>query len=129
MATLGIIGLKETNRAIRQLPEFAREEAQRTFDVTAFHFARMAAAKAPRKEGNLANDIAWESRPRSLSAVVTIRRNSYYWKMQEFGTVRHGAQPFLRPTAISLKPDHQYRLRKGLEKAANRVEREGEHGG
>lgn len=119
-----LVGLKEANKALKQLPEFARDEVQRTFDVTAFHFSRMAAAAAPRDTGQLANDIAWASRPRSLSAVVAIHKNAYYWKFQEFGTVNHGAQPFLRPSAVRIRPDHDARLQQGLEKALSKMERE-----
>lgn len=124
-----LVGLKEANRALKALPEFARDEAQTTFDATAFHFSRMAAAAAPRKTGQLADDIEWESRPRSLSAIVAIRKNSYYWKFQEYGTRRHGAHPFLRPTAVRLRSDHHSRLMQSLERARARMAANGSTGG
>lgn len=121
-----VVGLKEANRALRRLPAFAQEEAQRTFDVTAFHFARMASASAPRDTGTLANSITWKSRPRSLSAVVLInQRDAFYWKFQEYGTKTRGARPFLRPTAVRLSADHRTRLLQGLGRAMARMAREG----
>lgn len=125
-----VIGLKEANRALRGLPEHARDEAQRTMDVTAFHFSRMAAAAAPRGEtGRLQDAISWQSRPRSLSAVVRIVKQIFYWKFQEYGTVHHGARPFLRPTAVRMRPDHEARLRDGLSKALSKMEREAKSNG
>lgn len=119
-----LIGLKEANRALKKLPEFAREEAQETFNVTAYQFARMAAAAAPKDTGRLAESISWAARPRSLSAVVLIHKFAFYWKFQEFGTVHHGAHPFLRPTAIRLRPDHQARLESALGRSLGKMERE-----
>lgn len=127
--TTTIVGLKEANRALKKLPAFARDEAQRTFDVTAFHFMRMAVAAAPRDTGELADSISWQSRPRSLSAVVLVKKTAFHWKFQEFGTVHHGAQAFLRPTAVRLSPDHQQRLADGLTRAGAKMAREGYTGG
>lgn len=120
-----LVGLKEANRALRNLPELVRNEVQSTMDATAFHFARLASSAAPRKTGTLASAIDWQSRPRSLSAVVRINtRMAFYWKFQEYGTKNHGAHPFLRPTAIRMREDHHQRLVAGLERAGNRMARD-----
>lgn len=122
-------GLKAANRALKQLPEFARAEAQKTMDATAFQIARMAAARAPRDTGTLADSISWQQRARSLSAVVLINvRKAFYWKFQEYGTVHHGAHPFLRPAAIQMAPSHDMRLRQALGKALHQVEQEAARG-
>lgn len=119
-----LVGLREANRALRSLPELVRNEVQTTMDTTAFHFARMASAAAPRKTGALASAIDWQSRPRSISAVVRVNtRIAYYWKFQEYGTKNHGAHPFLRPTAIKMRGDHHQRLVAGLERAGARMAR------
>ncbi len=130
-STVQIVGLKEANAALRRLPEFARDDSQGEMDVTAFHVTREASAKAPRSAdgshghppGFMASSIAWESRPRSLSAVVGVRPAAYYWRFVEFGTARVAPRPFLRPTVDSNREDHHSRLLKALERSAVKVER------
>lgn len=133
MATsVEIIGLKEANRALRRLPEAAKANAQHTMDVTAFHVAREASLLAPRSKtgthghaaGFLAASIHWESRPRSLSAVVGIAAAAFYWKFLEFGTRYITARPFLRSSADANREDHRRRLIEALGKAASQITRE-----
>lgn len=114
-------GLKEANAALRKLPEFARDDAQKVFDVTAFQVSRAAQAQAPNKTGLLRRSIDWATRPRSLSAVVTVAREAFYWRFVEFGTVKMPARPFFRPAALSMREDHHQRLIQALERAANKV--------
>lgn len=119
------IGLKEANRALRKLPEFARAEVQQTMDTTAFQVANGAKARAPRRTGALANAIGWKSRPRSLSAVVGINvAAAPHWRFVEYGTVKMAAKPFLRPSALSMESNHAGRLGQALSKALTRTERE-----
>lgn len=122
-----LIGLKEANAALRKLPEFARDDAQQVMDVTAFRVATdaKAGASAHRKTGLLDRSIKWARRLRSLSAVVGIEPEAFYWKYLEYGTVHQPARPFLRPAADRNKDDHHRRLIQGLERAASRVDREG----
>lgn len=119
-----VIGLKEANRALRKLPAFAKLKAQEVMDVSAFQVARGAQARAPRATGQLMGDIEWESRPRSLSAVVGIAFQSFYWKFLEYGTVKIGARPFMRPAAEAVEADHESRLIRALTEAADQVESE-----
>ena len=123
-----LIGLKEANRALRKLPDFAKAKAQEVMDVSAFQVARGAEARAPRRTGQLAGDIEWEARPRSLSAVVGVAHQSFYWKFLEYGTVKMGARPFMRPAAEAVASDHESRLVRALTEAAHQVEREADIG-
>jgi HK97 gp10 family phage protein len=118
------IGLKEANAALRRLPEHAQVRAQKTIDTTAFQFARTAERKAPHRTGLLAQSIVWKSRPRSLSAVVGITGDAFYWKFSEYGTVKQEAKPFWRPAAESLAGDHHARMMQALEQALRQVESE-----
>lgn len=116
--------IRECNRALKRLPEFAREQSQKTIDTTAFHIARQAASRAPRRTGVLQGAITWKSRPRSLSAIVGVEGQAFYWKYLEHGTVKMGAKPFLRPAAEAMTADHEQRMMQGLERALTQMERE-----
>ena len=118
------VGLKEAQRALKQLPEFAKLQAQEAMNVTAFTIARRAEGRAPRgATGRLKRAITWAARPRSVTAVVGVDATvAFYWKYLEYGTVKMGARPFLRPAAEAEQSAHAQRLFKALEKAANQVE-------
>ncbi len=120
--TVHLIGLKEANAALRKLPEFCRSRVQREMDVTAFNVARDAGGRVRRRSGLLFRSLRWESRPRSLSAIVGIAFEAFYWKFLEYGTVKMPAQPFLRPAAEANRSDHDSRLIRALNDAANDVE-------
>ena len=120
-----LIGLKEANKALKRLPEFAKDSVQQVMDVTAFQVSQKAKASAPVQSGALKRAIEWESRPRSLSSIVGIGSEAFYWKFIEYGTVKMAAHPFMRPAALSLEADHHARMIHALVQAANRVEREG----
>ncbi len=120
--TVHLIGLKEANAALRKLPEFCRSRVQREMDVTAFNVARDANSRVRRRTGLLSRSLRWESRPRSLSAIVGIAFEAFYWKFLEYGTVKMPAQPFLRPAAEANRSDHDSRLIRALNDAANDVE-------
>jgi HK97 gp10 family phage protein len=127
-----VIGLKEANRALKRLPDVVKDKVQHVEDVTAFHVARDAALLAPRsatgERGNppgfLRSQIKWESRPRSLSAVVGIGFAAFYWKFLEYGTRFVTARPFMRPSADVNRADHQRRMLEALGKSANQIARE-----
>lgn len=121
--SIEVIGLKEANRALKRLPEFAKANVQQTINVTASQLYRAASLKAPRRTGLLRASLDWQARPRSLSAIVGARTVAYYWKFVEFGTVKMAARPFLRPAAEALKADHHARMVQTLEKAARQTER------
>lgn len=119
-----LIGSREAQRALRQLPENVKSEAQATMDVTAFHVARGAQARVHRRTGFLLARIRWASRPRSLSAVVGVDSEAFYWKFLEYGTVKMDAQPFMRPAAEAEESDHGARMLQALEKANSQMERD-----
>lgn len=126
-ATSEFIGLKEANAALRQLPDFAKEEVQRVMDVTAFQVAQGAAERAPvGATGRLKESIEHQPRPQSVMSVVGVRQGfmtyPYYWKFLEYGTVKMGARPMFRPAAMAVEADHQARLEQALTKAAGRME-------
>ena len=130
--TVKVVGLREANRALRRLPVVAQDGSQKVMDVTAFQVSRTASSHAPhsadgshgRAAGFLARAIAWKSRPRSLSAVVTVAAEAFYWKFVEFGTRRMAAQPFFRPAADGVRDDHHRRMIDALSKAASKIARE-----
>jgi HK97 gp10 family phage protein len=59
-----------------------------------------------------------------LSSIVAIDKSAYYWKFQEYGTVHHGAKPFLRPAKEAMAADHDRRLEQALERSISQMERE-----
>ena len=93
-------------------------------DTTAFQIAREASRRAPELTGRLKNAITWKSRPRSLSAIVGIDASAFYWKYLEYGTVKMGARPFMRPAAEAMAADHDQRMVQGLRRALSHMERE-----
>lgn len=116
--------IQECNRALKRLPEFARLESQQAIDTTAFHVSRSAARRARVLTGRLQKAIAWKSMPRSVSAIVGVDPEAFYWKFQEYGTVKMGAHPMFRPAAEEMAADHDRRMISGLERALSRMERE-----
>lgn len=130
MPNVEVVGLRQANAALRRLPEFVKADAQQVMDVTAFHVAREASAKAPRsvdgshghRPGFLASHVTWQRRPRSLSAVVGVLKEAFYWKYVEYGTRKMSARPFLRPAADQNRTDHLNRMQAALERAATKVE-------
>ncbi len=117
------IGLKEANRALKRLPDFAKDRVQQVMDVTAFQVSQAAKAKAPRDTGRLQQAIGWQSRPRSLSAIAGIDPSAFYWKYLEYGTVKMAARPFWRPAAIAMQADHAARMEQALEMSLTQMER------
>lgn len=116
------IGLREANRALRQLPEFARPRVQAVMDRTGFRVAQGAQQRVRRRTGFLAARIRWESRPRTLSAVAGVSPEAFYWKFLEYGTVHMEAAPFIRPAAEAERDHHQHDLVEALERAGQQVE-------
>lgn len=124
MATTSqLIGLKEANRALRALPEAAKPGIQQVMDTTGYRVSQGAKSRVARRTGLLQSRIGWQSRPRTLAAVVGIEKDAYYWKFVEYGTVHMNAQPFLRPAAQAEESNHQHALIQALEKANTQMER------
>lgn len=135
------IGLKEANAALKRLPEHVKPGVQQVIDVTAFQIARGAEARAPFRQpanvrsgpnrggGLLKRSIQWRSRPRSLSAVVGVLGDAFYYYFLEYGTVKMQARPFIRPAAEAMQGDHELRMLQVLERAKTKMEHEGSVGG
>ncbi len=121
--TSGFIGLKDANRALRALPATAKSGVQQVVDTTSYRVASRAQATVRRRTGLLASRIKWQSRPRTLAAVVGVEKDAFYWKFVEYGTVHMEAHPFLRPAAASEESRHQRELVSALEKANTQMER------
>lgn len=123
-----VIGLKEANAALKKLPDFVKIDVQPETEVTAFQIAQRAQQLAPVDTGLLQSRIVWEPRPRSVMSVVGVLESDFdddspfYWVFQEYGTVNHAAQPFMRPAGDALRDDHHARILRALEKSAQRVE-------
>lgn len=116
--------LREVNAALKRMPEHVRSNTQQVMDTTAFQIARKAEATVKRRTGLLAGSITWKSNPRWLNAIVAVDRVAFYWKFLEYGTVKMGASPFLRPAKASMESDHESRMTQALEKALTQAERE-----
>lgn len=126
---MAAVTMAQANRALKRLPEFAKGKAQRVMDVTAFQVAEGARRRAPKRTGKLAGDLTWQSRPRSVSAVMGVAGLAYYWKFLEYGTTVLRARPFIRPAAMAVEADHESRLTRALTEAADQVEHAATGGG
>ena len=117
------VTLREANRALKRLPEYAKVEAQKVMDATAFQVFNRAQAHAPYRLGGLRRGLRWQSRPRSTRAVVGVDPSAYHWRYVEYGTVTQPAQPFLRPAAEAEHSDHQQRMAAALNRASDTMVR------
>lgn len=103
MITLRVEGGDRLARTLRELPDRVNRKVQRDALKEAAEPIRSAAASmAPRAPGapDLADNIRISNaRPDDGAVAVAIgpSKNFFYATFQEFGTSRHGAQPFLRP--------------------------------
>jgi len=127
-----LVGLKQANKALRNLPKSVQEDLQGVFNLGAFDVAHRAKARLPAHPGSrgailvghLKDAITWTARPRTLSAVVTIASEFFYWRFLEYGTKTRGAKSFLRPAAAATEADHNRRLEAALRKSLTELERE-----
>lgn len=124
MIKVDVIGMKEANAALKKLPKFARQRVQPVMTDTAQAVAEGAKSRVPVRTGMLKFNIGWESRPRTLSAVVGAQKQGFYWKFLEYGTVTMEAKPSFRPAAEDVKDSHQDRLIEALSRAADDIARE-----
>lgn len=120
-----VVGLKEANRALKQLPEFARAEAQQVMDETAFQVARQATARAPARSAkpkhgiHLRDAITWKRR--RGSAVVGVDARAFHWKFWEYGTSKMPATPMFRPAADAQRGRHQQQMAEALTRANTKM--------
>lgn len=115
MASIRIEGLKELGDTLNQMSERLRKKVLRDVLTEAAEPMRaMASRLAPRDEGHLRERIVVRGTTTAASemdGMISFGRNdeyqasvamgptraAFYGGFQEFGTVRHGAQPFMRP--------------------------------
>lgn len=120
-----VVGLKEANRALKQLPELARAEAQQVMDTTAFQVAIKATALAPARSAkpkhgiHLKDAIQWKRR--RGSAVVGVDARAFHWKFWEYGTSKMAARPMFRPAADALRASHQRQMVEALTRANTKM--------
>lgn len=105
MITLRVDGGDKLAKTLRDLPNRVSRSVQReALTVGAERIRSRASAIAPRAAGapDLADNIgiATDVRPAdgSVGVGVGVPRGFFYDWFQEFGTSRHGARPFWRPT-------------------------------
>lgn len=98
------IRIEGTARLRRQLDRLdgamRRELLQRMVTQGGELVARVAGMKAPIDEGVLSESVIVEmieSSAYHATAGIGPHKDAFYGKFQEFGTQKHGAQPFLRP--------------------------------
>jgi HK97 gp10 family phage protein len=111
MATEAVRGLAQAKRAFKALPDIAREALGDATEETAIQIRAGAVRRVPVLYGFLRDHIAMRMSRRTGVAVVGTTRGtattpdgkvvspSLYGRFAEFGTVRHGAQPFMIPAA------------------------------
>lgn len=120
-----VVGLKEANAALRKLPDFARDEAQKVMDVTAFQVAAKATALAPARSAHpkhgihLKDAIRWKRR--RGSAVVGVDPRAFHWKFWEYGFYDVPATPMFRPAADALRASHQQQMADALTRANTKM--------
>lgn len=120
-----VVGLKEANRALRQLPDLARAEAQQVMDTTAFQVAAQATARAPARSAtpthgiHLKDAIRWKRR--RTSAVVGVDPRAFHWKFWEYGTSKMPASPMFRPAADAQRARHQQQMAEALTRANTKM--------
>jgi HK97 gp10 family phage protein len=120
-----VVGLREANAALRQLPEFARAEAQQVMDTTAFQVAASATARAPARSAtpkhgiHLKDAITWKRRRNG--AVVGVDARAFHWKFWEYGTSKMPAQPMFRPAADAQRAQHQTQMAEALTRANTKM--------
>lgn len=120
-----VVGLKEANAALRQLPELARAEARQVMDETAFQVASRATALAPARSAkpkhgiHLKDAIGWKRRRND--AIAGVDRRAFHWKFFEYGTSKMSATPMFRPAADALRASHQRLMAEALTRANTKM--------
>src|SRR5687768_3469076 len=107
--TMTLTGMDGLLRALKEIPDVAREELKHVVTLTAFSIAQRMRATVPRSSGLLANSISTSTR--GLSGRVEIGVGAHYWHFLEYGTVRMEARPFIRPAGELEAPAFEQRLR------------------
>ena len=133
---VSIDGLEELNyMAERVSPRVANRLSRNTVNYLAGQLRNAMRKRAPKDKGTLRRAIHVVRRKGTPTNAVSdvrvghgrgARWDAWYWHFIEFGTIRHGAQPFIQPTIDEFTPqmpaiyrkEFGRRLEKQLEKEA-----------
>lgn len=118
MSLTGVAGLI---RALQQTPEIAKEELRHVVSTTAFAIAQRMRATVQRASGLLASNIGTSQR--GLTGYATIGVDAFYWHFLEYGTVKMGAKPFVRPSGELEAPIFEQRIKAVARAIEQRIER------
>jgi HK97 gp10 family phage protein len=103
-----LTGMSGLLRALKEIPDVAKDELRQAVTVTAFAISQRMKATAPRDSGLLISNIS--SSTRGLTGRVEIGIDPFYWHFLEFGTVKLAATPFIRPSAELESEEFKRRL-------------------
>lgn len=128
---------RKVNARLAQLPNELREHLRKALVTSANEVAANMTALAPEDDGDLKASIAvtgpGETTPpyavgggrrtsHDLEALVTVGNDQMrHGHLQEFGTVHHDAQPFMRPGWRIAKPRVERRIRRAIGTAIRKV--------
>ncbi|MCA1562174.1 MAG: HK97 gp10 family phage protein [Acidobacteria bacterium] len=104
-----IDGLDQLRAAVRKLPDVVRRHAGTVNTATGDRVVSTARANVPKRRGVLQGEIvAVAGEDGAVNVGVTTR--GFYGAFLEFGTVRHGAHPFMGPAAAAEQQPHVARM-------------------
>jgi HK97 gp10 family phage protein len=102
-------GMDALQRALRTTESSViQDHARDVVSVTTFALTQAVRSGAWRRTGQLASAIG--SSVRGLTGYVTIGPEGSHWIWQEFGTVKQGAVPVIRPAAEREAPIFERRI-------------------
>lgn len=115
-----IDGLDALSRKLHAMPAEAKAEVRKALDKSAAEMAATAKALAPIDEGELKSSISVEDGKHDLQ--VFVRTGAEHAAYVEFGSA-DGAEPvpFFWPAYRSMKPRHNGRMTRAINKAAKMV--------
>lgn len=97
--TMKLDGMEALQRAIVAQPVRVKAYASDAVSASTFAIAQRMRATVPVRSGVLKSQITPIVGRASLSARIEIAPEAFYWRFVEYGTVRVGARPFIRPAA------------------------------
>ena len=109
MARKRVFNESRLRRKLRRFPEELRKDIRKAMEQSADELVQEIRARAPKDEGQLAENATARISRDGLSAQIGYSKNKSgfkrAWKrggftalFQEFGTAHHSAQPFIRPS-------------------------------
>ena len=109
-----ITGIDEFRQMASTLaPKQARNLARATVQGVASEVAKQMRKKAPKDDGTLRKAIKAKRRKMQGEVAISdvrvehgkgVKNDAWYWHFIEFGTQKHSAQPYIRPTVAEIEP-------------------------